>query len=337
MARIVGAFGASHGPLLTTPPDQWQQRAAYDRRNPRHAHRGVRLDFAGLLAARGDVDFAPELEPARQAARHAACQAAIDEVAARFRACGADAAIILGNDQHELFKDDNTPAFLVYAGAEIANVEPGTDEMERLHAMGLGLAVRGHVPPGGAVYPGAPEIADALVDGLIDRDFDVALSRELPKPGGIEHGIPHAFGFIFNRIMRDAVIPTVPIFMNVGEGRNQPHLRRLLAFGHALGATIAALPADLKLAIFVSGGLSHYTVDEEFDQAVIAAMRSGDERALAAFPEPWFWGNTCESKSWLAMAAAMNDAGRTLDVIDYIPCYRSEAGTGQGMIFTSWN
>jgi hypothetical protein len=25
MARIVGAFGVSHGPLLATPPDQWHR------------------------------------------------------------------------------------------------------------------------------------------------------------------------------------------------------------------------------------------------------------------------------------------------------------------------
>jgi len=26
-----------------------------------------------------------------------------------------------------------------------------------------------------------------------------------------------------------------------------------------------------------------------------------------------------------------------MDIIDYVPCYRSEAGTGQAMIFASWN
>ena len=49
MARVVGAFGVSHGPLLTTPPDQWHQRAAADMRNPRHAYRGAYYDFPSLL------------------------------------------------------------------------------------------------------------------------------------------------------------------------------------------------------------------------------------------------------------------------------------------------
>ena len=77
--------------------------------------------------------------------------------------------------------------------------------------------------------------------------------------------------------------------------------------------------------------------DEEFDEEVMAAMLAGDEEKLMSFPENYFWGNTCETKSWYPMVAAMNDYGRKMDIIDYVPCYRSEAGTGQAMIFASWN
>ena len=72
-------------------------------------------------------------------------------VAKRYAACGANAAIILGNDQREIFKDDFTPAFLVYAGKEIPNIHPDEDETERLDGMGLAVALPGHVPPGGSL------------------------------------------------------------------------------------------------------------------------------------------------------------------------------------------
>ncbi len=336
MARIVGAFGVSHGPLLTTPPDQWHQRAAVDKRNPRHAYRGAYYDYNGLLAARNG-GFASQLDLATKTKRYDACQAAVAELARRYAACGANAAIILGNDQRELFRDDFTPAFLVYAGAEIANIYPDEDEVERLDTMGLKISLHGHVPPGSAVYAGAPETADAIVDSLIAREFDVAVSQKLPRPDGADFGIPHAYGFIFRRIMNDAPPPTVPIFANVGETRNQPKLRRMIKFGHALKSAIDELPDDLNVAMFSSGGLTHFTIDEEFDRDVMAAMQAGDEEKLASFPESWFWGNTCETKSWYPMVAAMNDLGRRMDVIDYVPCYRSEAGTGQAMIFASWN
>jgi hypothetical protein len=336
MARIVGAFGVSHGPLLTTPPDQWHQRAAFDQRNPRHAYRGAYYDYPGLLAAR-NAGFGDQLDLATKTRRYEACQAAVAELARRFATCGANAAIILGNDQRELFRDEFTPAFLVYAGAQIENIYPDEEEVERLDTMGLKIALHGHSRPGGAVYPGAPAIADALVDALIGSQFDVAVSTKLPKVDGVDRGIPHAYGFIFRRIMNDAPPPTVPIFANVGETRNQPRLARMIAFGHALKRAIDALPDDLNIAVFSSGGLSHFTIDEEFDREVMAAMLAGDEERLTAFPESWFWGNTCETKSWYPLVAAMNDAGRRMDIIDYVPCYRSEAGTGQAMIFASWN
>jgi len=117
----------------------------------------------------------------------------------------------------------------------------------------------------------------------------------------------------------------------IGVAKTVAGLESNIAAGTAGGRVISArhnlgIWAEIQL---VSG--------EEFDHAVMAAMKQGDEDALLKFPESWFWGNTCETKSWYPMVAAMNDYGRKMDIIDYVPCYRSEAGTGQGMIFASWN
>ena len=151
------------------------------------------------------------------------------KLARRYKACGANAAIILGNDQREIFKDDNTPAFLVFAGKTMENIHPDEEETEKLDTMGLKIALPGHVPEGGAIYPGAPDIAEALVDHLIEREFDISISVKLPEYKGHAHGIPHAYGFIFRRIMLDAPPPTVPIFSNVGETRNQPRLHGIMS------------------------------------------------------------------------------------------------------------
>lgn len=335
MARLVGAFGVSHGPMLTTPPDKWELRATFDRGFTRHAYRGKYYDFPSLLRERAP-GFQDQLSLETKTKRHAAAQAAVAEVARRYTECGANAAIILGNDQREIFKDTFTPALLIYAGNQIPNIYPDDEEEERLERLGLAIALPGHVPVSGATYPGAPQLAELVVDRLIESEFDVAISYGVPSLNGRVRGIPHAFGFIFRRIMNDAPPPTVPVFMNVGETRNQPRLQRLLNFGHAIKQAIDKLPDDLDIAIFASGGFSHFTIDEEFDRAILAAMQQGDETALLKFPESWFLGNTCETKSWYPMVAAMNDLGRRMDLIDYIPCYRSEAGTGQGMVFASW-
>ena len=35
-------------------------------------------------------------------------------------------------------------------------------------------------------------------------------------------------------------------------------------------------------------------------------------------------------------AGALSDAKLKMDLLDYVPCYRSEAGTGNAMGFATW-
>ena len=77
-------------------------------------------------------------------------------------------------------------------------------------------------------------------------------------------------------------------------------------------------------------------IDEDLDQSVMAAMKSGDEDALAELPENFFKVGTAEIKNWFPVIAAMNAAGLKYHQVDYVPCYRSEAGTGNAMCFAYW-
>ncbi|HYZ14850.1 MAG TPA: hypothetical protein VE591_00560 [Candidatus Acidoferrum sp.] len=334
MAQIVAALATSHGPLLSTPPEMWHLRAQADRENPRHWYRGAAYDFPSLVERRAP-GFATQATDDVKRERYERCQRAIAELARRFRAARADVAIIFGNDQREIYHEELTGAFTIFNGAEIPSI-PFSEKMKAAMPPGVALAERGHTPPGGAVYRGAVGIADTIIASLLDSEFDVATSERIPLYDGEARGIPHAFGFVYRRIMEDAAPPSVPVFTNVGEGVNRPRLRRVLAFGHAMKAAIDALPADLRVVCIASGGLTHFCVDEELDAEILDAMQRGDEAALAAYPEEFFFGNTCEIKSWYALAACMNDCGRTMRMIDYVPCYRTEAGTGSAMGFAAW-
>lgn len=337
MATLVGAFACSHGPMLATPPDMWHLRAGADRNNPRHWFRGEALSYHALIARRADdvAAFTAAISDAEKQARHAACQRALDELAERFAAARADLVILLGNDQREVFQDDLTPMLTVYAGERIENVPLNEAQVARLPP-GVAIAENGHCPPGGATYAGAPEIADALVTALADAQFDVARSARLPGGDDRQHGMPHAFGFLYRRIMRDAPPPSVPIFLNVGVAPNQIRAARSLAFGHALRKAIESLPTGLRVAVLASGGMTHFVIDEALDRRVLNAMAAHNEAALAAEPENFFNGNTAEIKSWYPLAAVMADLGWKMDLIDYVPCYRTEAGTGNAMAFASW-
>ena len=79
MAQIALGIGTSHGPQLSTPPEQWGQRAAADHRNPALAFRGGDYSFAELSELRGAA-FAAECEPGVQHERHARSRAAIGEL-----------------------------------------------------------------------------------------------------------------------------------------------------------------------------------------------------------------------------------------------------------------
>ena len=57
MAEIVFVFGTSHGPLLATPPEQWDLRANVDRKNKELAFRDGTYDFEKLYELRKGDHF----------------------------------------------------------------------------------------------------------------------------------------------------------------------------------------------------------------------------------------------------------------------------------------
>jgi len=329
VAEIVLGVATSHGPMLSTPPDQWGLRAEADRRNRQHIFRGKPYDYEALLRERGPA-FEKEIGPEVWSSRHAQCQRALDVLAEKLEEAAPDVAIVVGNDQREIFGEDLTPAITLYRGDRLENVPSTAEERARM-GPGIAIAEEGHCPNEGATYDGAPEFASHLIRFLMEEEFDVAQASSL---GG--RGIPHAYGFVYRRLLSDAPPPSVPVILNVGYPFNRPTLRRCLALGRALGRASATWDAPDRIALIASGGLSHFVIDEELDRKVLGAMERGDEDALAGLPEELFQSGTAEIKNWLPVASAMNARGRRFRLMDYVPCYRSEAGTGNAMGFACW-
>jgi len=244
-------------------------------------------------------------------------------------------AVIFGNDQEEIFCDCNIPAFAVYAGESVPNLpmnaalradRPGADKSEW-----------GYNPPEATYYPGAPALATHLIKSLIAAEFDVAQMQRLPTGPKGYNGIPHAFGFIYRRIMRGEVIPTVPLFVNNYYEPNKPTVRRCIAFGRAVAQAVRAVPEPLRVARVATGGLTHFSIDEELDRRVLGAFERADFADLERIPE-WAFRSpgTGEIKNWIPVAAAADELGMRMTLVDYVPCYRSEAGTGTAMAFAYW-
>jgi hypothetical protein len=329
MAKIVLGIGSSHGPLLSTPPEQWDLRAKADRENKRHWFRGKTYDYESLLKERAP-GFANDVEVETRRARHAQCRKAMVALTEKFKAVAPDAVVIVGNDQREFFNAGLTPSITVYRGEQIKNVQHLNED-----APGLNIAEPGNSPADGASYPGAQKLADHILDSLAGENFDLAQSDDTPS-GAPRGGIPHAYGFLYHSILGDTPPPSVPIILNVHFPHNVPKNRRCLDLGRGLQRAIARFDGFERVALMASGGLTHFVIDEDLDKKILAAMETGDETALEAIPENVFKVGTAEIKNWYPVIAAMNAEGRKFHKVDYVPCYRSEAGTGNAMCFAYW-
>lgn len=332
MAKIVLGIGTSHGPMLSTPPDQWGQRVAADRRNPQHWFKGKAYTFDELLALRATEQLGRQITQQVWNERYAACRRAIGKLADIFAEAKPDLAVIVGNDQMEMFKEPLIPALSVYRGETIPNAFPTEEEIANMPP-GIPIAIPGHIPPQGATYRGQPKLATHIVARAIADQFDVTSLGAMPN--GYGH-IPHAFGFVYRQIMSDKPVPSVPVVLNTFYPPNQPTVGRCYAFGKSLLRAIDSWPGDARVALIASGGLTHFVIDEEVDHAVMDALKSRKIEGVAALGEPIFQAGTSEVKNWVPVAGAMAELGYEPTIIDYVPCYRSEAGTGNAMGFVYW-
>jgi len=322
--------------MLSTPWDQWSQRAEADRKGRTDLwFKGQQYKFDALVEARKGEKLEKQITPEKWQKRHAACQAGIAALAETLERVNPDVAVIIGDDQEESFLDDNMPAFLVYWGDTVENRGISKEDEAKLPP-GLAVANWGHYPPEPTVNPCQPDLALHMIHNFMEDGFDVAHSRRMPAGRHETHSIPHAFGFVYRRIMNDEVIPNVPVFINTFSPPNQPTLRRSYDFGASLGKAIQSWDSDKTVAVIASGGLTHFVVEEDLDQEVLSAMKAKDVDKLTHLPENRFNAGTSEIRNWIALAAAMVGTGLEMDVLDYVPCYRSEAGTGNAMCFAQW-
>ena len=336
MAEIVLGMWTTHGPTLSTTPEEWLLRLPSDHANKQHWYKTGRYDFDTLIAMRSGEGLDVKSSLPERTKRHDSCRVAIDEMAKVYAEVKPDIAIIFGNDQQELFNESLMPAFTVFNGETIWN-EPSSGEQAAKHPPGIHAAEWGHKPPAYTEYPGHPELANYLIGDLVSNQFDITRANKLPKLDDHWHsGIGHAFGFVYRQIMRDVVCPHVPIITNTFFPPNQPTARRCFEMGRTVGRALRAWKSDARVAIIGSGGMSHFVIDEALDRQIFDALAARDGGALCNIGEDWLQSGSSELKNWIAAAGALFETELAGDVVGYEPCYRSEAGTGTANGFVAW-
>ncbi len=335
MARITFGLGTSHGVMLSIPSRYWVDRVSFDRTNPEHYYQGGTYTFDQLVEKMKGHDLAAQITPEVSEQRQVRCQQAIGKMADCWAAQAPDLAVVVGNDQKEVFTSDHIPAFAIFWGDYVEGHPRSPEFLAKLNAA-VARAEADRTPEVYTQYPCHPALGGHLIQHVNQDGFDVSQMKRLAVGEIGVNSAPHAYGFVYRRLMRDKVIPHVPVFVNTFYPPNQPTAARCFAFGRALARAVAAWPEDKTVALIGSGGLTHFVIDEEFDREVLAAIQSGDVARIGALPESYFQSGTSETKNWLVVAGAMAEAGLKMELLDYVPCYRSEAGTGSAMGFARW-
>ncbi len=330
MAEIVLGLGTSHSPLLTMDADMWVERASDDLRNSALTTSDGRvMNYETLLAERGPghTDHCTKEHLTRQVVQSTAAVERLVEEVARVKP---DVVLVIGDDQDELYKPGNTPSLAVYQGPEIVMRPLG--EIMHDPPPWMKIAISGYAMDRAYRFPCDAEFALALTECLMEAGVDLGVHTDIPDPMIAAFG--HAFGFVTHRLFGNQQIPIVPLLLNTYFPPNVMRPWRAYEVGCKIAEAVAAIPGDKRVAVIASGGLSHFVTDAELDKGVLEALRKNDREAIESIPMEALKAGSSEILCWVMGAGAWSHLPHRWS--DYLPVYRTPAGTGIGLGFAAW-
>jgi 3-O-methylgallate 3,4-dioxygenase len=334
MARLAAAFGSSHSVMLAAELEDWLTGFRQsDLRMKYYDREGNPRSYAEVLAK-----APPNAEALVTAdaiiARFNTVQESMKRLRSEIAMAKLDALVILGDDQHELFQDQHMPSIGIYYGETIRNASRGNARRSASPEEWYNRAqMRRFEDKADAHYPCHKALALALIEGLVEREFDVSAVAGLAE--GQSEG--HAYSFVHRWYLNGngaRTVPVVPVFLNTYHPPNQPPPKRCVKLGLALKELIERYPGDLRVGLLASGGLSHFMVEEDLDRRVIEALHKKDFAFLGGLDPRRLKAGSSEIRNWIAVAAGASDLD--LAWISYTPSYRTPALTGIGLCFASW-
>jgi aromatic ring-opening dioxygenase catalytic subunit (LigB family) len=331
MAKIVLGLGSSHTPMLLASDETLLRFVETDQKIKHRDKEGRPTTYAELLE-KADPKMAAMVAPDELVARQNKVRAAMARLSKTLTNAKLDALIVMSDDQDEAYLEDARPTFAIYYGETILN---SNEQHEQYHQRFPEWYVKNRqgffedAKP--RAYPVDAKLAVHLIDWLMENGFDPASSKIMRKGEGEGHGM----AYVHRRLM-DAThpIPIVPVFLNTYFPPNQPRPRRCYELGQAIRKAVEAYPAHARIGITASGGLSHFLVDEDFDRAILKALADKDAKFLQNLPRNKLHSGSSEILNWVGIAGALEQLD--LDWFEYVPGYRTPAGTGTGLSFASW-
>jgi Catalytic LigB subunit of aromatic ring-opening dioxygenase len=334
MAQLAAAFGSSHSVMLAAELQDWLRGfRESDLRMKFYDREGKPRSYQDVLA-QAPSNIAELVSDDAITARYHQVQDAMKRMRQEIAEANLDALVIVGDDQHELFKDQHMPSIGIYYGESIRNAARASAKRFSWPEEWYNRAqMRRYEDEADADYPCHRALALRLIEGLVEREFDIAAVAGLAE--GQNEG--HAYSFIHRWYLKGEgarMLPVVPVFLNTYNPPNPPLPKRCVRLGKALKELIEGFPEDLRIGVLASGGLSHFVVDEPLDHAVIDALKRKDLDFLAQIDPRQLKAGSSEIRNWIVVASAATHLD--LKWISYTPSYRTHAGTGIGLGFASW-
>jgi 3-O-methylgallate 3,4-dioxygenase len=329
MAKITFAAGTSHTPMLLASDETLPRFLETDSLMKHRDKEGRPVTYGDLLE-KADPKLADMVAPQNLVARQNVAREAAKHLRQALAAARLDALIVMGDDQNESYLEDCRPAFAVYYGETIRNNVTQHTTYRHLPEWYIKNRQGFFEADKPRDYPVHSGLATHLIESLMDLGFDLASSKSLREGEGEGHALAYVHRHV---VAAENPVPVVPIFLNTYYPPNQPRPGRCYAFGQAVRRAVEAFEADQCVGVLASGGLSHFLVDEDFDRAILKAIADKDAHFLRNLPRNKLNAGSSEILNWVALAGASEHLD--LDWFEYVPGYRTPAGTGTGLSFAT--
>ncbi len=222
-----------------------------------------------------------------------------------------DVAVMVYNDHGLNFFLDKMPTFAIGAAPEYQNADEG-----------WGLPT---LPP----YPGDPALSWHIIESLVNDEFDITSCQEMR----VDHAFTVPIALLWPGTERR--MKTVPVAVNTVQ-HPLPTPNRCFKLGQALGRAIASYPADLRVVVIGTGGLSHQLdgeragfINKDFDLECLEKIVN-DPRALTKYTihdlVRLAGTQGVELIMWLVMRGALSTRVRQVHRHYHIPVSNTAAG-----------
>ena len=188
------------------------------------------------------------------------------------------------------------------------------------------------------VIPANEQLANFICQHGYEHGFDWAVARAFT----VDHAVAIPDRLIVEPVRAQGQsIGTVPVYIAAGV---DPFLRmkRAIELGGEIKAAVEAAPADERVVVIASGGISHWVgtpemgkVNEAFDREIMAYACNGDLAGIGALSDEYILekgGNgAMEIRQWAVAMGAM--PGAKGEIIDYAPVREWVTGLGFVQLF----